>query len=132
MRRNDVLECAALGRTPKSALRLGLVGSIHCFTALRDGRPEAMFGLADVCALNGTGAPWMLGTEAIYEEPRAMLAVGPKIIDLWRFNCRRMSNIVGAQNVRAQRMLRAWKFTVGDKVTMIGGLEFLDFSLGES
>jgi hypothetical protein len=129
MREMDVIECQALGRNPKQALRLGLIGSVHVLTAKLNGRPEAMMGLTPVSAIEGTGAPWFLGTEAVYDHPRAMLALGPKVLAIWRDSSPSLSNVVAQENVRAIRMLRRWGFEIGSEVTMIGGVAFLTFSM---
>lgn len=125
----DRLECEALGRTPKQALRLGLIGSVHVFTAKLDGTAEAMMGLTPLSAIDGTGAPWFLGTDAVYDHPRAMLALGPKVLAIWRDSSPSLSNVVAQENVRAIRMLRKWGFEIGEQMTMIGGVAFLTFSM---
>lgn len=131
MREMDRLECAAMGRTPKQALRAGLMASDDCVTALVDGRPEAMFGRVIESALGGRGTPWMLGTDEIYRHPRAMLSVGPQIIAGWRDSTPYLSNIVAVRNVRAIRVLRAWGFTIWEEVILTAGVEFVRFSMGE-
>jgi hypothetical protein len=130
MRPADVAECAAFGHSPKEALRRGIAASVDCFTALVNGRPEAMMGLRPGNLLEGLGQPWMLGTEAIYENPRAMLALGPKVIALWRDSTPNLRNLVWSENVRAIRMLRRWGFEIGDEVEMIRGLTFVNFTMG--
>jgi len=127
MREWDRIECQAHGLTPKQALRLGVVGSIDVLTAKLDGRPEAMMGLSPINALTGEGAPWMLGTDAIYDHPRAMLKMGPGIIARWRDSTRSLRSVVAVENVRAIRLLRRWSFTIGDEVRMIGQVPFVSF-----
>jgi hypothetical protein len=129
MRAQDIEECAAFGRSPKQALRMGLRASIEAYTALVDGRPEAMMGLTPVNALERQGTPWMLGTEVIYQHPRAMLYLGPKVIARWRDSTRNLSNLVAVRNARAIRMLRRWGFEVGGEPTVVGGLEFVTFAM---
>lgn len=128
MRAEDIEECAAFGRTPKQALRMGLRASVDAYTALVDGRPEAMMGLTPVNAIERQGTPWMLGTDAIYQHPRAMLYLGPKIIAWWADSTKNLSNLVARKNARAIRMLRRWGFEVGDEPTVIGGIEFVTFA----
>jgi len=129
MRADDVMECAAMGRAPKQALRDGLIASTQCFTALVDGRPEAMFGLVVTSALNGEGTPWMLGTDAIYDHPRAMLRWGPRFVAAMLDSTPALSNLVAADNVRAIRMLRRWGFDLSGAAILIGDMEFLAFRM---
>ena len=128
MRAVDVLEAAAMGHSPKEALRLGLRGSTHCYTAKVDGRAEAMFGLVVKSALGGEGTPWMLGTEAVYRQPRAFLRCAPGILNLFFDSTPRLSNLVAVENDRAIRMLRRLGFQLGEGVIFISGVRFLPFS----
>lgn len=129
MREADVLECAALGFSPKQALRHSLIASSEVWTAKVDGRAEAMFGLVITNALCGSGQPWMLGTEAIYRHPRAMLTGGRKVLGRWLDSTPSQSNLVSAGNTRAIRMLRRWGCRIGKEVIMLAGMEFVTFTL---
>jgi hypothetical protein len=130
MRHWDRVECKAHGHSPKQALRLGLVASTDVMTAKLNGRPEAMMGLTVTNALAGEGSPWFLGTEAVYDNPRAMLRFAPKVLGLWRDSTpHAFENRVAVGNARAIRMLRRWGFAVGDEVQMIGGVPFVSFRM---
>ena len=130
MRRADVIEQAALGRTPKQALRLGLASSIHVATAKVGGRPEAIFGLHPVSAIGGEGAPWFLGTDTVFRHGRDLLAIGPAILSAWLDSTPRLQNVVGSLNQPAIRLLRRWGFEVREEVIMsAGGVEFFAFSM---
>lgn len=129
MRAADIEEVGAFGRSPKAALRIGLRASVDTFTVMIDGRPEGMMGLAPANALEREGTPWMLGTDELYRHPRAMLALGPKVLRIWGDSTRRMSNLVSKSNARAIRMLRRWQFQIGENVTVIGGVDFVTFSM---
>ncbi|MEN2791561.1 hypothetical protein ABC974_18140 [Sphingomonas oligophenolica] len=131
MRADDVIECAAMGHRPKQALRDGLTASSLCFTALVDGRPEAMFGLVVTNALAGEGTPWMLGTEAIYRHPRAMLRWGPRFVAAMLDSTPVLSNLVSVDNVRAIRFLRRLGFSIGKDRIMFASTEFVTFSRGD-
>lgn len=128
MRAADVAECAAMGFTPKRALRHSLMASSEVWTAKVDGIPEAMFGLVITNALCGTGRPWMLGSEAIYQHPREMIRGGERFLARWLGTCPELSNYVSAHNMRAIRMLRRWGFDISDEAQSFGGIEFLQFS----
>ncbi len=125
----DVLESKALGYTPKQALRMGLRGSLMAFTAKVDGKPEAMMGLAPVSLIEGTGRPWMLGSDLIYRHGRELLAFGPEMVGMMRDSTPHLRNVVSADNGRAIRLLKRWGFAVGDEVEMIGGVPFLTFEI---
>ena len=129
MRPADIAECRAMGHSPRQALREGLIASSLCRTAFVDGRPEAMFGLVVKSALAGEGTPWMLGTEAIYHHPRAMLRWGPRFVAAMLDSTPALSNLVAADNVRAIRMLRRWGFDLSGAAILIGDMEFLAFRM---
>lgn len=129
MRAADVEETAAMGRTPKQALRLGLRASIDCMTVLIDGRPEGMLGLYPKNALEGEGSPWMLGTDALYSRPRAWLTLFPRVLAIFSDSTPHLQNLIGAKNARAIQLLRRLGFEIGEEVTVIGGVEFVTFSL---
>ena len=86
MRAADRIECEALGRSPKQALRLSLRPSLHALTALDpdDGRPLAMFGVVPLDLVNGVGVPWFLGRDEVFDYGRDLMARGPQIIADWQ------------------------------------------------
>jgi hypothetical protein len=129
MRPDDVVECRALGRTPKDALRIGLRTSVEAWTAKVDGRAEAMFGVVVTSALGGAGTPWMLGSEAVYRHPREMLRFGPLILSRWLDSTPSLSNVISLGNTRALRMLRRWGCQTGGEVIVFAGTEFVTFTL---
>jgi len=124
MRDADRVECAALGHDPKQALRAGLSSSSPAWTALVGGRAEAMFGLVVTSALGGEGRPWMLGSDAIYAHPRALLRRGPGFLSAMFDATPRLSNLVAADNIRAIRLLRRWGFTLDTETMMIDNIAF--------
>ncbi|MDH7973684.1 hypothetical protein QH494_15945 [Sphingomonas sp. AR_OL41] len=130
MRADDIRECAGFGHTPKQALRLALTTSTMAWTAFVGDRAEAMFGLVVNSALGGDGAPWMLGTEAIYRHPREMIGWGPTIVARMADSTPHLSGLVGRSNARAIRMLRAWGFAIGTEVIIMRGVEFVAFDKG--
>ncbi len=129
MRAADMTECAAMGHAPRQALRAGLRGSSICLTAMVDGRAEAMIGLVVTNALCGEGSPWMLGTDAIYRHPRALLRGGPPLLAAMLDSTARLENLVSADNDRAIRFLRWLGFTIDQEVRMIAGTPFHSFML---
>jgi hypothetical protein len=128
MRTIDQLECRAMGREPKQALRTGIAASAKCWTALLDGRPHAMFGVVVESILTGEAVPWFLGTDEVYRHPREMLKWGPGIIERLHDSRHTLRNLVSAQNGQAIRLLKRWGFTVEDKEQDVRGVMFRQFS----
>lgn len=128
MRASDRIECEALGRTPKDALRNGLRCSLEAYTALVEGKPVAMLGVVPDSLLGGRATVWMLGTEEAYAQGRALVTYGPLMLDMWLGKFDELANIVSSGNERAIRLLRRWGFAFGGPVTH-RGVEFLPFAL---
>jgi hypothetical protein len=129
MRPMDALECRASGHTPRQALRLGLRSSALCYTAKVDGRPEAMFGLVVTSALSGAGTPWLLGTETVYRNGRAMMRLGPRILSAMTDSTPNLTNLVAVANAPALRFLRRLGFSIGEEVILTAGVEMVPFHL---
>jgi hypothetical protein len=130
MRYDDRVECRALGRTPKSALRLGLVASLYCLAAVEDdGTPVAMFGLNVVSAAEGKARPWFLGTDGVFNHPRELLREGRRILAWWTGEFPNLENIVAVRNERAVRLLTHWGAIIGGKQQFLRGVEFVPFRI---
>jgi ribosomal protein S18 acetylase RimI-like enzyme len=129
MREWDRMECMALGRDPKAALRGGVWHSRLCWTALVDGRPEAMFGLSVASAIEGRGVPWMLGTDEIYRHGKELMLYGPALVAYMTDSTPILENLVSSGNHRAIRLLSRWGFTVEDEEHVFGGLPFRYFRM---
>jgi hypothetical protein len=128
MREWDVMECKAVGHTPEAALRDGLSRSLWALTAIEDGEPVAMLGVSPRSMIEGTGTPWMLGTERIYSGARDLLRWGPGIISEMEWSFPVLSNMVAAGNDRAIRFLRHWGWRISSKRVCVGGIDFVEFS----
>lgn len=111
---------AARGVSPHEALEFSLQKSAIARTALVDGKPEVMFGVADLNVLSRVGAPWLLGTDAVEAEYRQFLR---RSID-WRGQLLQrydvLRNLVDERNAVSVRWLK-WlgfrflkAFPVGD------------------
>lgn len=127
MRSIDRVECEALGRTPKQALRYSLLNSSKAWTALVDGEAEAMFGVVVSSALTGEASPWFLGSNVVYRHPRALMMWGPGLIERLCDSTMTLRNIVSQDNVQAIRLLKRWGFSVGSDPVSVGGMAFLPF-----
>jgi hypothetical protein len=128
MREADRIECKALGRTPKEALRLGLRMSLYSLSAIEDdGAVTAMFGLTVVSALSGVARPWFLGTDRVFMHPRELLCIGKRVLTWWKDEFPCLENIVAVNNHAAIRLLCKWGFEVGGAVEIHRGIEFVPF-----
>ncbi|WP_239000569.1 hypothetical protein [Novosphingobium pentaromativorans] len=128
LREVDREECAAMGRTAKQAMRLGLATSGKAWTALVDGKPEAMFGVVVEDLINGLGTPWFLGTDEVYRHGRELLMWGPGFVSRLGDSLQRLGNLVSSRNRQAIRLLQCWGFTVEEDEIMIRGVAFRRFS----
>ena len=130
MRAHDIAECAAVGHSPKAALRSSLRASTFALTIMLDGRPVAMLGVTPVSAIEGLGAPWMLGTDEVLKGARQFLVFGPRIIQSMQREWPKLQNYVGAENWNAIRVLRALGFDVAGETVVIGGMAHRLFTKG--
>lgn len=129
MRSIDAQECQAMGRTPKQSLRIAITTSEKAWTALVDGRPEAMFGLVVEDLISGIGTPWFLGTDEVYRHGRELIMHGPGMLARLGDSIRVARNLVSSRNDRAIRLLRKWGFTVGDDEVIVRGVAFRHFEM---
>ena len=125
MRAVDRVEVEAFGNGPKQALRLALAGSPWALTAMDGESPVAMLGVAAVSSW--LGRPWLLGTERVYSQRRALLALGEPVIAEMSRAFPILENWVSVGNERALRLLPRWGFTVEHDVELIGGVGFHRF-----
>lgn len=127
MRAIDRVECEAMGHTPKHALRQGFLNSDRCWSALVDGRPEAMFGAVTLSAIDRRASVWFLGTDEVYRHGRLLLAWGPGLIRRAVDSRWKAENLVSSANGKAIRLLEAWGFTVEPEEQMVSGVPFRHF-----
>ena len=127
IREADRLECEAFGRSPKTALRVGLRASTLALTAKLNGKPIAMFGVVPNSLLESRGQPWLLGTDDVLDHARTFIEAGPRILSRMSASYRRLENHVWVGNHRAIRLLRHWGFSVGGDAMNFGGLPFVPF-----
>lgn len=129
MRTVDAQECRAMGREPKQALRTAFMTSEKAWTAMVDGKPEAMFGVVVESLIDRVGTPWFLGTDAVYRHGRELLMHGPGILARMGDSSRALRNLVSSRNDRAIRLLRKWGFTVMDDEVTVRGVAFRHFEM---
>jgi hypothetical protein len=113
IREIDRIECMVFGHSPKEALRNGLMASTIAWTALVDGRPEAMFGASTISLLDNTGRPWMLMTDDAMKHQKALVRLGRIYTDAIHRHYTRLENWVHCDNAAAIRWLSRLGFAVG-------------------
>jgi hypothetical protein len=126
MRPMDRLECAAFGLGPREALRRGHAAG-RCVTIEIDGRPEAMAGVSPASLVTGTGRPWMLAGTRVMSRRKAWLEHAPEVLAVLSAGCRRLENLVHADNTASIRWLRRLGFDFDTAVTAVGGQPFMRF-----
>jgi hypothetical protein len=130
MREADRIEAAAWGHTPKAALRGSLRASTVAWTAMADGVPVAMFGVAPISAMDRLGTPWMLGTDDVEAQARAVLRLGPRFLAAIEREFPRLENRVSADNHVSIGWLRRLGFAFDDEIVYVRGVAFRRFHKG--
>jgi hypothetical protein len=88
-----------------------------------------MFGVLTLSAVEGLGAPWLLGTDVVLHHARSILLHGPRFINAMRDSTPRLRNLVSCDNGPAIRLLRKLGFSLGDEAVLLGGLPFYQFEM---
>lgn len=113
MREADRAEVWAFGYDdPLRALTVGCELSTHCAVVRVGGAPAAVLGLAPVNAVAGVGAPWLLGTEEVSRQARALTALTGRYIHAMLEAYPHLVNYVHAPNRTAVGWLRRIGFTL--------------------
>ena len=114
LRQQDIDELRALGHEDLAApIREGVTHSTWCHTALVDGRVAAIFGVAPMGSLlDARGVPWMLGTDLVTANRRALARLAPGYISSMLRDYPHLMNIVHAKNTHATRWLRRAGFVL--------------------
>ena len=86
-----------------------------------------MFGVCPAGLLTGTGVPWLLGTDRLFEYATDLMRGGPRIIRWWHETFDTLENIVAKENAKAIALLRHWGAEVGTETQTHGGVEFVSF-----
>lgn len=115
MRKEDRDEVfAASGKSPIQALTFTLRRSAQAWTALIDGKPEVMFGVVDLNILAGTGAPWLLGTDAVEKHYVAFLRNSVRFRSQLLARYEVLKNFVDDRNKVSVRWLEWLGFELGE------------------
>ena len=123
MRDADVVELRELGREdPHGALKQSVENSAASFTILAGDTPLGVVGVGGVGLLGGVGAPWLLGTEGLRAQRRALILDGREIISSWARRYQLLQNVVSVRNEMSVRWLHHMGFAFGEPFnTPFGG-----------
>ena len=114
LRQQDRDELTASGHTDHQRLIAESVAmSDWAHTALVDGRVACIFGVArHGTLLDPRGIPWMLGTDLVTQNRRALARLAPGYIRAMLRDYPHLINIVHAKNTVATRWLRRAGFVL--------------------
>lgn len=105
--------------------------SSHAWVWAEGETPVAIFGVTPISLLGGVGSPWLLGTDAVFDHPRALMADSRRYLSLVRETYPILYNYVDARNARSIRYLRRLGFTLHEPAPYGAlGLPFHKFSIG--
>lgn len=112
MRAADVTELAALGEdNPLRGIARSVMRS-SAYWAFGDHEPIAVFGVAPLSLLGGTGIPWLLGTGRLFRFPGALVREGHRYVERMLALFPHLENHVDARNEASIR----WLAHIGFKV----------------
>ena len=116
--------------TPLQALEASLAASTLAWTCLVDGIPAFMWGVARRGSLlSTTGAPWLLGTSAMWRVQRDFLRQCPAYVAAMQAAFPRLENYVHAENSVSLRWLRWLGFAIDTGTPwLFGGEQFYKFT----
>ncbi len=113
MRLADVMEVAAShGHTPLQALETATGASVASFTALLDGKPEGIFGVAYHGGMSAE--VWMLGTDDLTKDPAVFREETSRILDKWSEQFPILHNFVDDENEVSKRWLQSVGFVLAE------------------
>jgi hypothetical protein len=114
MRVMDVHKCECItGTNATKALFSSLRHSNKAFTAIKDGKPIAMFGVVG-SALCEVGIPWLLCTDEALKTPITFARMSRKWMPILARGYKRLENYVDDENEKAKRWLEWMGFTLGE------------------
>lgn len=112
LRQEDLDELRAAGHDdPLVPIREGILGSDWAMTARVDGQIACVFGLSHTgSVLAPIGVPWMLGTDLVTHNARALMRLAPAYIAHMLLQYDQLINAVHAPNRQAIGWLRRMGF----------------------
>jgi hypothetical protein len=114
LREQDKAELDAAGHPDHLAtIKLSIEVSDWARTATVDGRVACIFGVAPAgTALDPRGVPWMLGTDLVPQNRRALVRLAPQYIRAMMQTYPHLLNTVHARNTLAVRWLQRAGFAL--------------------
>ena len=113
LRPADRAECEAYGKpSVQGGLRESIADSLHCWTARREGKLMAVFGVGEIT--QDVGSPWMLGTPVLDKHPRILQRLAPEYVQIMLGIYPHLLNFVHAKNTRSIRWLKRLGFRLHD------------------
>lgn len=116
---------AAYGHDPFHALMASTSLSDMLWTGFNKNEPICIFGVGTQSFMEGTGSPWMLGTDGILACKYAFVYKSALFVDSMLARYRKLSNYVDARNHVSIRWLCWLGFKIEEPVPY--GLEQLPF-----
>lgn len=113
LRDSDRVELEVSGRTNfEEVLKRSVSVSSSAWTALINGVPSIIFGVAPVSVLSGIGAPWLLATNSSKLVRRKFLIDGMKYVEQMKNAYPRLMNLVHEKNQQSIRWLKWLGFDI--------------------
>jgi len=114
--RHEVLVLGGL--TPREALDMSLASTGPRWTALFNGEPAAIFGVASISLMGGTGIAWLLGTALLETHWRAFAKTSRPVIRELLARYDRLINTLHVDNTLSMR----WLTWLGASIQLDGHL----------
>ena len=112
IRQSDREELERLGLKPLQEIMASLAASSMAWTGIVNGTPICVFGVSEWA--DGTGRPWMIGTEELVRHQRIFLRECKSCVDAMKSRHDTLMNLVCVQNVNAIKWLRWLGFKMLD------------------
>lgn len=126
LRREDIEECRACGHTPMESLMQGYAFS-DCYSAKKNGKTIAMFGVSSYKQPHGFGVVWFLGSDEVFKHPITLVKGGREYTDKWfKEGYKVLYNAVDKRNTKHINWLIHLGFIFTNTVK-VNGYDFLQF-----
>lgn len=113
IRAADRAELAAMTTLePSAAIAVSMRGGFESLAGLVDGEPVCVFGVGSRSALDGTGVPWLIGSDALERHAVPFLRRNRAIVARWLGLFDRLENWVHDEHAVSVRWLGWLGFTV--------------------
>lgn len=107
----EVQAMAGKGRWQK-AMHMGVRCSLYAKTCVINGKVAAIIGAGPLSMAHAEGVPWMLGTDQVDENPRAVMALSRQYIPQMLALFPSLVNYVDARNTRSVKYLARLGFKI--------------------